>query len=101
MASIEDFAEEIERVKAESFDSLNGDYRRTFNTPNGQRVLRDILRDLHFLEIAKSENSVVLQGYAVVLLRKLGVLGRDAVTSDIDRFLTGANPYRPDPGEDS
>lgn len=76
------FQEEAGRLKR-----VRDAYRSLYRSAEFRVVLKDILRDLHFLEVPKSTAHVVLQSYAVVLLRKFGVVGRDAETSNIDAFL--------------
>jgi len=77
-------AEEIEGRSRHELEKWIGDYRATFLTDCGGRVLRDILRDHFVLEIAKIPEHVVLQQAGIVLLRKLGVLeaGREVMAID-------------------
>ena len=58
-------------------EAIRDRYRRVFVTPEGAEVLRDILRDLRFMQVPASDHQVSLQAYATVLLRKLGVIEAD------------------------
>lgn len=55
-------------------DTVKEDYRRTFNTETGRRVLAHMLVELNFFGESVSEEEVVLNNYARRLLYHLGVL---------------------------
>lgn len=66
---------DLSREAMEEYEELRGRYEQVFlTTGSGRAVLKDILRDHYFLEVAKKPEHVVLQQQAVILLRKLGLL---------------------------
>ena len=88
MASIDTLAEQVkmlaENLEDRSEEAISASrnkkqhYRSVFTeTEYGSEVLRDILRDLRFMQVPTSDHQVTLQAYATVLLRKLGVLEKD------------------------
>jgi len=86
LRDIEQLAEEIQKLTgqvnseakaSEEWSNIRAQYQAAFNTNAGRPVLRDMLRDLRFLQVPRSDNDVVLQAYATVLLRKLGVIQDD------------------------
>lgn len=50
------------------------DYRNTFTTIAGKKVLGHMLVELGFFSTASSEEEVALQNYAKVLLSHLGII---------------------------
>ena len=96
MQSIEDLAVTVEELASSLEPSGTEAYRdrRSLRCKYRQipaEVLRDMLRDLKFMQIPRTDNDVVLQAYATILLRKLGVIEADGASQEaIDRLIATA-----------
>jgi hypothetical protein len=68
-------------------------YQRTFSGPDGDWVLRDILTDLKYWDVATDAAHVIAQRIARHLLRKLGVgLDDDSRRREVEFFLREGHP---------
>jgi len=65
------------------------DYRRTFNTEHGRRVLTHMLAELHFFDaIVASEEEIALSNYARLLLNHLGVWDSKYVPDIVNHLMS-------------
>lgn len=64
------------------------DYRLTFGTDAGKRVLSHMLVELNFFDEASSEEEVIRRNYAAHLLRHLGIFRAHAVSDVVSKLLT-------------
>jgi hypothetical protein len=63
------------------------DYHQTFSTPTGQKVLVDMLFDLHFFDGTATDEETALANYARQLLYKIGVLREENLNEIVKRFI--------------
>ena len=73
-------------------DTIKEDYRRTFDTDIGRRVLAHMLTELHFFDESVSEEEMVLSNYARRVLYHLGVFRGNHIP-DIVNYLMSINTY--------
>jgi hypothetical protein len=76
-------------------DNIREDYRRTFDTDVGRRVLTHILTELHFFDEVISEEEVTLNNYARRILHHLGILRSDLIL-DVTQALMTIDVYKED-----
>lgn len=67
---------------------LRTEYRNTFTTKAGKKVLAHMLAELRFFSTAMTEEEVALQNYAKNLLLNLGILDASNVQRITDALLT-------------
>lgn len=86
---VAEYQEELEPV-ANAWEKVQMDYSRLFNSDPelGARVLTDMLSDLYYFDAANSAAKVVLQGYARLLLRKLGSFNPEQRRAHTEQLLS-------------
>lgn len=60
-----------DKIPKEELDRINR-YRNLFSTPQGKRVLGDMLMELNFFQIIETEKDRILSNYAKRLLYLCG-----------------------------
>ena len=73
-------------------DTVKLDYRSTFDTDVGRRVLTHMLTELHFFDEAVSEEEITLSNYARRILSHLGILRGNRIP-DIVNYLMSIKTY--------
>jgi hypothetical protein len=63
-------------------------FRRVFLSPDGQEVLRLLLNDWSFFDIADTEQKRVLNDYAKIFLHERLGIARVTVYAELDKDLT-------------
>ena len=87
--TVEELAQSLEPSGAAAFRDRRAIRDKYRQIP--AEVLRDMLRDLRFMQIPRSDNDVVLQAYATILLQKLGVIEADGGSQEaINRLIATA-----------
>lgn len=60
--------------------TLTEKYRKTFNSPEGQDVLRDLLDECNFFSLVQpGEDTLILRNFAMKILAKLGITDRSDI----------------------
>lgn len=92
--NIEAIKELVAEIESDPYEQANAErdkvrsaYLSVFGTAKGALVLADILRDLHFMDVATDPAHVVLQNYAALLLMKLGANSEDHRVRVVDNLL--------------
>lgn len=80
-------AKEMARVERE----VRNDYRNTFLTKAGRKVLTHMLVELHFFDTVSTEEEIALQNYAKNVLNRLGVLTAANVSRLTEALLNVPN----------
>ena len=73
-------------------DMVKLDYRSTFDTDVGRRVLTHMLTELHFFDEVVSEEEVTLSNYARRILNHLGILRGERIP-DIVNYLMSIKTF--------
>lgn len=73
-------------------DTVKLDYRSTFDTDVGRRVLTHMLTELHFFDEVVSEEEVTLSNYARRILNHLGILRGERIP-DIVNYLMSIKTF--------
>ena len=69
-------------------NKVKQDYRATFDTDVGRRVLAHMLTELHFFDEVTSEEETALSNYAHRILYHLGVLHGNSIPELVTQLLT-------------
>lgn len=69
-------------------DMVKLDYRSTFDTDVGRRVLTHMLTELHFFDEVVSEEEVILSNYARHILGHLGILRGERIPDIINHLMS-------------
>jgi len=77
----------LEPKEEDTLDDIREEYRRTFDTDSGRRVLTHMLTELHFFDEKSSEEEVHLSNYAVRILFYLGIVVGENIPTVVSKLL--------------